>query len=54
MRGILKLVWNGLWQGFGVELSFLVLWVGWHFLHSKVAHKFDSEHWFHKLHDYFN
>jgi hypothetical protein len=54
MRGILKLVWNGLWQGFGVELSFLVLWGGWHILHSKVAHRFAPEHWFHKLHDYFN
>jgi hypothetical protein len=53
LRDILRLVWAGLWQGFGVELSFFVLWVGWHFLHGKVAHKLDPEHWFHRIHDYF-
>lgn len=53
LNNILRLVWSGLWQGFGVELSFFVLWVGWHFLHGKVAHKFDPEHFFHKIHDYF-
>jgi len=50
---IFTLVWSGLWQGFGVELSFLVLWVFWHFLHSRMAHKFDPEHLFHRIHDYF-
>jgi hypothetical protein len=46
--------WMGLGQGFGIELSFAVLWVGWHALHGKVAHKFDPEHLFHRVHDYFS
>jgi hypothetical protein len=45
--------WMGLGQGFGIELSFLGLWVSWHFLHGKVAHKLDPEHVFHRIHDYF-
>ena len=53
MKPIFTLVWAGLWQGFGVELSFLVLWVGWHIIHRMVAHKFDPEHFFHTIHDYF-
>jgi len=53
LRRIFDLVWAGLWTGFGVELSFFVLWIGWHFLHRKVAHKFDPEHFFHRVHDYF-
>jgi hypothetical protein len=53
VRSILSLVWSGLWQGFGVELSFLVLWATWHFLHSRVAHKIDPENFFHKIHNYF-
>ena len=31
-----------------------MLWVCWRILHSKVAHKFDPEHFFHVIHDYFN
>lgn len=50
---ILRYMWIGFWQGVGVELSFLVLWVGWQALHSKVAHRFDPEHFFHRVHDYF-
>ena len=45
--------WMGLGQGFGIELSFLTLWAGWHLLHSRIAHKFDPEHFFHRIHDYF-
>ena len=52
-RRVLDHIVVGFWQGVGVELSFLLLWAGWHFLHSKVAHKFDPEHIFHKIHDYF-
>jgi hypothetical protein len=52
-RRILNLAWSGFWQGVGLEVSFLMLWVVWHFLHEKVAHKFDPEHLFHKIHDYF-
>lgn len=48
------LVWQGLWTGFGVELSFFVLWVGWHFIHSKWVKPLDPSHWAHKLHDYFS
>lgn len=54
MRRIVSLVWNGLWTGFGVELSFFVLWVGWRALHRKVARKFDPDHFFHVIHEYFN
>jgi hypothetical protein len=54
MKTILNLVWAGLWQGFGVELSFLVLWIGWHIIHRMVAHKLDPEHFFHTIHDYFS
>ncbi len=50
---ILRYMWIGFWQGVGVELSFLVLWVGWQALHSKVAHRFNPEHFFHRVHDYF-
>lgn len=50
---ILTLVWTGFWQGVGVELSFFMLWVGWNRLHQKVSHKFDPEHLFHQIHDYF-
>lgn len=53
IRSIGRLLWMGLWQGFGFELSFLLLYVGWHLLYGKTAHKFDPEHWFHKIHDYF-
>jgi len=45
--------WTGLGQGFGIELSFVMLWVAWHFLYDKTAHKFDPEHFFHRIHDYF-
>jgi hypothetical protein len=54
MRTILWLIWSGLWQGFGVELSFFVLWVGWRAVHRRVAHKFDPDHIFHSIHEYFN
>jgi hypothetical protein len=52
-HSILWYVWIGVWQGFGFELSFFVVWVGWRMLHSKVAHKLDPEHFFHKIHEYF-
>jgi hypothetical protein len=43
----------GFWQGVGVEVSFFLLWIGWHLFHGKMVHRFDPEHWFHKIHDYF-
>jgi hypothetical protein len=43
----------GFLQGVGVEISFFVLWAGWRLLHSKMAHKFSPEHFFHKIHEYF-
>lgn len=45
--------WMGLGQGFGIELSFLALWAGWHFFYRKTAHKFGPEHLLHRIHDYF-
>ena len=45
--------WMGLGQGFGIELSFLVLWAGWYAVHSRVAHRLAPEHLLHKVHDYF-
>ena len=53
MRWILQRILAGFWQGVGIEFSVLVLWVGWHILHKRVAHKFDPEHIFHTIHDYF-
>ena len=53
MRTIWRTIYLGFWQGIGLELSFLLLWLSWMFLHSKIAHKLDPEHFFHKLHDYF-
>lgn len=47
-------MWQGLWQGIGVELSFFVLWVGWRIAHSKVMHKFGPDHLIHKIHNYFD
>jgi hypothetical protein len=46
-------MWIGFCQGVGVEVSFLMLWVGWHLVHRKMAHKFDPEHFFHQIHEYF-
>lgn len=46
--------WTGLGQGFGIELSVLVLWLGWNGLHSRIAHKFEPEHLIHKIHAYFS
>ena len=51
--GIIRLIWQGLWMGFGMEISVFVLWVGWHAMHTQVAHKFDPEHFFHLIHKYF-
>lgn len=53
VSNVLKYVWIGFWQGTGVELSFLFLWLCWTMVHRKVAHKFDPEHFFHSIHDYF-
>jgi hypothetical protein len=53
MKSLFYFVVQGFFQGIGVELAFLMLWVGWRFLHSKTAHKFDPEHFFHVIHDYF-
>jgi hypothetical protein len=54
MKRILDLIWMGLWQGFGLEISFLLLWVCWHLLHRQVAHKLDPTNIFHVIHDYFS
>jgi hypothetical protein len=50
---ILYLIWAGLWQGIGLEISFLFFWIGWHALYRRVAHKFDPDAFFHVIHDYF-
>lgn len=50
---ILQHIWDGFWQGIGVEASFFILWLGWRAVHSRFAHKFDPEHFFHEVHDYF-
>ncbi len=50
---ILRYMWIGFWQGVGVEVSFLVLWLVWHGFHGKVAHRLDADHLIHKIHDYF-
>jgi len=47
-------LWMGVWMGFGAEISFFLLWVFWHLLHRRVAHKFDPEHLFHVIHNYFS
>jgi hypothetical protein len=52
-HSILGWILAGFLQGLGVECSFFVLWVGWRVLHSNVAHKLDPEHFFHKIHSYF-
>lgn len=54
LNRIFALIWTGFFLGMGAELSFFVLWVFWHGLHSQVAHRFDPEHLFHKIHDYFS
>ena len=55
---MLKYIWHivaaAFWQGIGLEVSFFMLWVIWHGLHSRIAHKFDPEHLFHRVHDYFS
>ena len=53
-RNIARLAWSGFWQGVGLEVSFLMLWAAWHFLYGKTAHKFDPEHFLHRIHDYFS
>lgn len=52
MTSIFKDIWHGLWTGFGVELSFMVLWLVWKLAHSKIAHKIHADHWFHKIGEY--
>jgi hypothetical protein len=42
-----------MWMGFGMEFSVFVLWAGWAALHSRVAHRLDPEHIFHKIAQYF-
>jgi len=54
MPSILQDIWHGLWTGFGVELSVLVLWLGWTFTHSKLGHRFHADHLFHRIGDYIN
>lgn len=44
----------GLFQGFGFEGSFLVLYLIWRLAHSKLAHKIHADHWFHSIDKYFN
>ncbi len=53
LSNIAPLIWSGIWQGFGVELSFIVLWGLWRTTHRKVAHKLDPEHWFHSISEYY-
>lgn len=54
MNHILSLIGTGALLGLGAELQFFLIYLGWHFLHSRIAHKYDSEHFFHKIHDYFS
>ena len=49
---ILKLMWNGFWQGTGFELSFVLLLVVWLKFYRSHGHKFDAEHIIHAIHDY--
>lgn len=51
---VLTLIWNGIWTGFGVELSFFILWVLWRVAHSRVARRVSSTHWIHVIHEYFD
>lgn len=53
MNKILQYIWAGLWMSFGAELSFFALWLAWRLLHSRIAHRLDPGHWFHKLTEYF-
>jgi hypothetical protein len=53
MRDALNNAWIGVWQGVGFGAFSFMLWVGWRFLHSKVAHKLNPEHFFHELHEFF-
>jgi len=53
IRNVTRLFWAGLWQGFGFECSFFILWLGWHFMHRRVAHKLNENHFFHTIHEYF-
>lgn len=53
MNQVLKDVWHGLWTGFGVEVSVLLLWLGWSFFHGVIGHKMHKEHWVHKIGEYF-
>jgi len=48
------ILWIGFWQGIGLEISFLVLWVGWHFVYKKAEGRLHPEHWLHRIHDYFS
>jgi hypothetical protein len=52
LNHVLQAMWLGFWQGVGVEVSFLLLWIGWHALYSKTSHRFDPEHLYHRIHDY--
>lgn len=53
MSSILQDMWHGMWTGFGVELSLLLLYAGWKLAHGKFAHKLHADHWFHKLGEHF-
>jgi hypothetical protein len=53
MRSILLLIWQGLWMGFGMEISVFIIWLGWIALHGKVAHKLEESSFFHRIHKYF-
>jgi hypothetical protein len=46
-------MWMGFWQGVGVEMTFLVLFLVWLLLYQNHGHRFQDNHLIHKLHDYF-
>lgn len=50
---IRTLIWNGFWQGLGIELSFALLWALWHFGIYQHVSNVHPEHILHKIHDYF-
>lgn len=53
MRTALHYLWYGIWTGFGVEISFGILWAASRLIHSKFARDLDPSHWLHAIHDYF-
>ena len=54
MRTELHYLWYGIWTGFGVEISFGLLWGVSRLLHSQFAKDLHPEHWVHQIIKYFD